>query len=201
MDWQVVLQGNFDKASLGVDDLPGLSAARHARKTILRFREQLQAHPKRDAIRQFMTQLPEQCRCDGAQFVHGTVRDPLNEYLFPEAIYDQSRMHSIGRLIDALCFCGHTHIPGIFTCSQQTDWSYLTQNEIHGDYLIHGLKTICNVGSVGQPRDEDTRACYVLWKKDSVEFRRIPYDIDRTIAKIKAISDDDIDGDRYRFGR
>jgi predicted phosphodiesterase len=53
MSWRIVLQGNFDKASLVADDLPGFAGARRARKTILRFREQLELHPNRKAIQQF----------------------------------------------------------------------------------------------------------------------------------------------------
>ena len=200
MKWEVVLQGHFDQSSLGEDDLPGFAAARHARKTILRFREQLKSHPRRQAIWEFMKERPERFTNGGAQFVHGTLRDPLHEYLFPESIHDQSKLDSISELVDSLCFCGHSHIAGIFAHDQQSGWHYLPQNEVAGKYLIQKSKTICNVGSVGQPRDEDTNACYVLWDNQTIEFRRVPYDIELTIAKIKADSDDDMDGDRYRYG-
>ena len=201
MNWKIVLQGHCDKSSLGSDDLPEFAAARHARKTILRFREQLWSHPKRDAIRQFMADRPVRFADSDAQFVHGTLRDPLNEYLFPESIYDHTKMNAIGKLVESLCFCGHSHIAGVFSFKDENRWDYLSQNEIDGHYSVPKSKTICNVGSVGQPRDEDINACYVLWDRQSIKFRRIPYDIDRTIAKIKADCDDDIDGDRYRYGR
>ncbi|HBP20562.1 MAG TPA: hypothetical protein DEA08_22575 [Planctomycetes bacterium] len=50
---------------------------------------------------------------------------------------------------------------------------------------------ILNVGSVGQPRDEDPRACYALVDEEGdelvVTWRRIPYDVERTIASVGAV--------------
>lgn len=83
-----------------------------------------------------------------------------------------------------LCFLGHTHVPGIFL---------LDQGEVHyiepeegKRYAVNGHRAIVNVGSVGQPRDGDPRACWVLVREDgSFSFRRVAYDIDVTASKIK----------------
>ena len=47
-------------------------------------------------------------------------------------------------------------------------------------------KYYVNIGSVGQPRDHDTRACYVIWEPETglIEFRRVEYDFRKTIKKI-----------------
>lgn len=59
-----------------------------------------------------------------------------------------------------------------------------------------------NVGSVGQPRDGDPRACYVLLEGQTVQYRRVAYDFERTIAKIYKIPElDNFLGDRLREGR
>ena len=62
-----------------------------------------------------------------------------------------------------------------------------------------------NVGSVGQPRDSDPRACYVIVHEDEdpqVEFRRVEYPLDKTVQKIYAIPNlDNMLGDRLRSGR
>jgi len=52
-----------------------------------------------------------------------------------------------------------------------------------------GKKYFVNVGSVGQPRDGNPRACYVIYdlKAKELEFRRIPYDIATAQAKIRKI--------------
>lgn len=60
------------------------------------------------------------------------------------------------------------------------------------------------VGSVGQPRDRDLRACYVLYDDETrtVEFRRVPYDYDITMEKIEKNSElDDRLGTRLKFGK
>jgi hypothetical protein len=55
---------------------------------------------------------------------------------------------------------------------------------------------------VGQPRDLDPRACYVLLDGNSVQFRRVTYDFEQTIAKIYPIPElDNFLGDRLREGR
>ena len=59
-----------------------------------------------------------------------------------------------------------------------------------------------NVGSVGQPRDGDKRACYVVLEDKAILFRRVVYDIDVTAKQIYAIPDlDNFLGDRLYEGR
>ena len=61
---------------------------------------------------------------------------------------------------------------------------------------------ISRVGSVGQPRDGDPRAGYVLVDGETVYFRRVDYDSETTIRKIHDIPDlDDFHGNRLRDGR
>jgi diadenosine tetraphosphatase ApaH/serine/threonine PP2A family protein phosphatase len=63
-------------------------------------------------------------------------------------------------------------------------------------------KTMINVGSVGQPRDGDPRSCYVVLEDDLIRFRRVEYDIDKTVQKIYDIPElDNFLGDRLRGGR
>lgn len=84
-----------------------------------------------------------------------------------------------------VCFLGHTHVPGIFLLGgNEADVHYI-EPEDGKRYTVAGRKAIINVGSVGQPRDGDPRACYVLAREDgSFSFRRIPYDIEVTAEKI-----------------
>jgi diadenosine tetraphosphatase ApaH/serine/threonine PP2A family protein phosphatase len=63
-------------------------------------------------------------------------------------------------------------------------------------------KLMINVGSVGQPRDGDPRACYVIIDGDTIRFRRVEYPWEQTIQKIYAIPQlDNFLGDRLREGR
>lgn len=185
MNWDVVLQGNFDKVALGNDNLPGWTAVQ-ARNTILRFRSQLSQHPNRSNIIEFLTSLPSHLVTPEAYYVHGSPRNHLHEYLFPEDVFNQRKMEAVMSLFDALCFCGHTHIPGIFHCNLSRDcWKYISPNECASQYSITDEKLICNVGSVGQPRDNDPRASYVLFTPGTIFFRRVEYDVDCTIRKMR----------------
>lgn len=69
--------------------------------------------------------------------------------------------------------------------------------------LVHFfLRWQSNVGSVGQPRDGDWRACYVLFDGDTIRFRRVEYDVETTVRKIHAEPElDRVLGDRLREGR
>ncbi len=93
--------------------------------------------------------------------VHATPRDPMDEYLSDSAEQWAQRLEHVN--VDFVCV-GHTHIP------------------MH--LRLEGTQVI-NPGSVGQPRDGDPRASYAVIDRGQVEFRRVPYDIDRTIRHMR----------------
>src|SRR5262249_47037198 len=88
---------------------------------------------------------------DGAFFVHASPRDPLQEHLFPEDAHCRRKMDAIFAKFERLCFVGHSHMPGIFTA----DADFRSPEEFDYAYPLDGRQTLCNVGSVGQPRDGD----------------------------------------------
>ena len=134
----------------------------------------------------------------GFLFVHGSPRDPLKEWIFPEDIYNPRKLEKNYQLVDKHCFHGHTHVPGIFTEEPQ----YFSITDEANKYRLDVEKTLVNVGSVGQPRDGDPRACYVLLDEDLVVFRRIKYDVEKTREKIYRIPELDYYlGDRLLEGR
>ena len=133
----------------------------------------------------FLASLSPRLEVDGLLFVHGSPRKPINEYLFPDDVYTnpQKLMQNFERMNKLTCFCGHTHVPGVFV-----DDPYFEPPDELGDsrtYAIGDEKVIINVGSVGQPRDRDPRAAYVIVDDDEVEFIRIEYNIDVTAKKIR----------------
>jgi diadenosine tetraphosphatase ApaH/serine/threonine PP2A family protein phosphatase len=122
----------------------------------------------------------------------------LNEYVFPEDTYNRRKMEKIFALIRKHSFQGHTHVPGVFT----EDFRFFSPDEIDNEYRLGDEKTMINVGSVGQPRDGDPRACYVLLEDSVVRFRRVEYPIEETVEKIHAVPElDNFLGDRLRDGR
>jgi diadenosine tetraphosphatase ApaH/serine/threonine PP2A family protein phosphatase len=118
--------------------------------------------------------------------VHGSPRKPINEYIFPDdAANNADKMESIFDRVPRLCIVGHTHVPGVFT----DEPDFYPPGELgEGGYRFRDdEKAIVNVGSVGQPRDNDPRASYAILHSTHVEYVRLEYDIDATANKIKAI--------------
>ncbi len=116
-------------------------------------------------------------------YVHGTPRDPITEYLYPRDIYRPEKLNEIFDMVEWLCFCGHTHVPGIWT----QDMIFLTPQEVNYRYHLVKKKTVVNVGSVGQPRDGDARACYVLFDGSRIIYRKLEYPVETTVRKSRAI--------------
>ncbi len=112
-------------------------------------------------------------------------------------------MERIFALVERYCFQGHTHVPGVFIeQGPKTSTSSTARKRSTTSYKLDARKTLCNVGSVGQPRDGDWRACYVLLDGDTIRYRRVEYDIDTTIKKIYAVPElENFLGDRLRDGR
>ena len=77
--------------------------------------------------------------------------------------------------------CGHTHVPGVFLEGPD----FYSPDELDYKFELTDEKAIINVGSVGQPRDRDPRASFVVVTDTAIEFVRIPYDVDGTVAKVK----------------
>ena len=132
--------------------------------------------------------------------VHGSPRRPINEYIFPDDCHTApDKVTTIFERVERLCIVGHTHVPGVFT--DEPDFNPPTELT-DSSYKFCDEKAIINVGSVGQPRDLDPRACYVVLHPDRVEFIRLEYDIAATANKIKAIPElSDWLGDRLFEGR
>jgi diadenosine tetraphosphatase ApaH/serine/threonine PP2A family protein phosphatase len=146
----------------------------------------------------FLAGLPRTRQEGEFLFVHGSARDPLNEYVFPEDGCKRRKREKIFALMSHYAFQGHTHVPGIFT----ENCNFISLDEINSEYRLSAEKLMVNVGSVGQPRDGDPRACYAIVDDTIVRFRRVEYPMDRTIRKIYEIPElDNFLGDRLRDGR
>jgi len=123
-------------------------------------------------------------------FVHASPRDPVVEYVL-ESDCDPAGLGPSEKLIDIfsrfewLCFIGHTHQAGVFT----GDFRHLRPVQLpEGRYVVpEDGKAIINVGSIGQPRDGDWRSCYVTVEGNVVQYHRVEYDVERTMAEIRAV--------------
>lgn len=198
MEFGVCILGNHDQGALF--DPEGFSSG--AERAIFWTRQQMEnAGGDAEAMTRrldFLAELPRNHQENGFMFVHGSARNPLNEYVFPEDIYNTRKIEKILGVVEHICFQGHTHVPGVFT----QDLSFYGPDEIEHRFVLGSQKTMINVGSVGQPRDCDPRSCYVVLEDNVVNFRRVEYPLERTVEKIYAIDDlDNFLGDRLREGR
>jgi diadenosine tetraphosphatase ApaH/serine/threonine PP2A family protein phosphatase len=154
---KLTLLGNHDQGAMFDPDGFNIGAER----AIFWTRSQLENPTDRSNNErrwEFLGELPRSHRMGPFLFVHGSPRNPLSEYIFPEDIYNHRKMERLFQLVERYCFQGHTHVPGIFTESYQ----FFAPEEIDNEYTLGEGKLMVNVGSVGQPRDGDNRACYVL---------------------------------------
>ena len=123
-------------------------------------------------------------------FVHGSPRQPTREYVLPKDADDTDKMNDIFDGFEEVCFVGHTHIPGVFSRKgDQYEFRYAVQLDNEYPLPTDGNKVLINVGSAGQPRDNDNRACYVTIEDDVVRYHRLEYDFQTTMKKIQAVED------------
>lgn len=196
-EFDATILGNHDLAALF--DPEGFSNA--AEQAILWTRSQIETAPTPEEAYQrleFLAHLPRTRREGSLMFVHGSVRNPVNEYVFPEDVFNRRKMEKLFSMIQHICFQGHTHVPGVFS----SEMTFQRPDEIDQRYRIGDEKIMVNVGSVGQPRDGDWRSCYVIVDEPWIQFRRVEYPLDITIESIYNIPElDRFLGDRLREGR
>lgn len=137
------------------------------------------------ANRQFLRELPERAGGGSFEMVHGSPQEPVTGYLVDE--YD-ARV-ALEMQAEPLCFVGHTHVPAAFARpagslrAAAVEFRSGQPLRIRPDFVYN-----VNCGSVGQPRDGDPRAACGLYDSDdgTVECLRVPYDVGRAQAKIRA---------------
>ena len=167
------IRGNHDKAGSGLANADDFNPV--ARAVALWTRDQLHAEN-----REWLEQLPAGPQSlDGFVIVHGAARDE-DEYVFAPA-------QAIDSLLDApaqITFFGHTHLQGGFTLhDNKVGVLHFKPNagEMFSTLTIEDDTIyLLNPGSVGQPRDGDPRAAFVIadMENKKVEFWRVPYDIE-----------------------
>lgn len=125
--------------------------------------------------------LPFSQKSKQAVFTHASLSEE-EPWLYVIDQYD-AEIH-FGAQRSRVCFCGHTHRPGIWA-EHSDGWIAFRKGE--GEIqLPRDGKVLVNAGSVGQPRDGDRRACYAVFdaERKTVEFRRVEYDIPAAAAAI-----------------
>lgn len=171
---KTVLLGNHDAAASG-----GPEAARF--NIYARTAAEWTARTLTRENREYLQKLPLTATF-GAHFcVHASPATPRDwEYLLDR--FDAEPQFAY--FTEPVCFIGHTHQPAVFMADPGGTRSLPPKTFC----LDPARRYIVNVGSVGQPRDRDPRACFVVLREGSgeVEYVRVPYDVEGAQAKIRA---------------
>jgi diadenosine tetraphosphatase ApaH/serine/threonine PP2A family protein phosphatase len=132
-----------------------------------------------DDSRAFLRSLEPQATVDGVELFHASARDPVWEYV----LSDETARTTFELTTASLVLVGHSHVALALTVDGQAVAGGVapagTNIELAGRWLV-------NPGSVGQPRDGDPRAAWLLADLDraSAVFRRVSYPIERTQAEM-----------------
>ena len=127
--------------------------------------------------------------------VHGSLH---GDEMFNYILNISEAAQSFQMLTKPLMFNGHTHIPLTFIDTEPI--TFTREREIEVDPQV---KTMINVGSVGQPRDGDPRASYAVYdeEKDFVTIHRLEYDVDSAVNKIRKEGLPEILAERLKLGK
>jgi predicted phosphodiesterase len=116
-------------------------------------------------------------------FVHGSTRDPVREYvLSTDGFLNPDKLRAIFDSFEGIAIGGHTHHPGMH--DENLRFSGLNGADSLTLPVPAGKKLFINVGSVGQPRDADNRACYAVLEDEQITWYRVPYNFQLTAEKI-----------------
>lgn len=167
-----VVKGNHDEDSAGAYPLDKMNPV--AAEALVWTREQLTAEQ-----REWLQKLRMVRQIQDFTVVHSTLDQPQT---WNYVVNKFDAMSSFSYQFTNVCFHGHTHVPKVFLRG-----SSVTEVEAESVIVEPDSKYFINVGSVGQPRDGDWRACYAIYDKpeNRIVFRRIPYDIAKTQEKIR----------------
>ncbi|MCD7896787.1 MAG: metallophosphatase family protein [Planctomycetaceae bacterium] len=163
--------GNHDHAVIGAQNLNYFNA--HARDAVIWTAKQLSTESK-----QWLRGLSLVEHLPDFSIVHGSLHSP-ELFNYVQTIKDAD--YNFRQMDRPLLFLGHSHYPLAFF--DTAPMTYTLDPVIPLDLSV---KTVVNAGSVGQPRDEDPRLCFVIYDDEAslVELLRVEYDIETAARKI-----------------
>jgi predicted phosphodiesterase len=170
----VCLAGNHDLVVLGTLDMADFageaaSAAQWTRGVL-----------DEDA-RGFLAPLEPQAKRDGVALFHGSARDPVWEYV----LSDEAAWWTLQATTEPLVLVGHSHVPLMISFDGDDLVGGVADDDAEID--LSDKRWLLNPGSVGQPRQGDPRAAYLLLDLDAqrATFRRAEYDVAQTQREMR----------------
>jgi len=185
------IAGNHDWAAIERISIDFFNA--YAKAAAIWTREQLSQEHK-----DWLANLPLTVTYEHCSAAHGTFHQPEG-FNYIQTVFDaQLSFEALRALGSTIGFLGHSHVPvGFFDTDPIT---YTLDSDIPVD---DESAVIVNVGSVGQPRDENPKAAWALFDSEAntVQIRRLDYDIDAAAAKIRAAGLPEILAQRLYHGK
>ena len=171
----VCLGGNHDLAVRGTLDLAEFSGDAAAAAAWTR-------GVLEPAARAYLDSLEPEGEREGIPLFHGSARDPVWEYV----LSDEAAAVTLELAGAPLVLVGHSHVA--LQVSQRDGVLAGGLAPAGSEVELDEGRTLLNPGSVGQPRDGDPRAAYLLLDLEGrrASFRRVDYDIERTQAEMRA---------------
>src|SRR6185436_16440707 len=185
------IRGNHDRVVSGLDEPTHFNvAARHAVEWT---REHL-PEPYRQRLAE-LTVGPLQIT-ETMRLVHGSAKDE-DEYV----VTQNDALVNLALPGPSITFFGHTHEPLVFT--RTVRWSPSYEADGSARLRLPADKVLVNPGSIGQPRDGDPRASFVIWDEEEwiVEFHRVEYPVETTQARMREVRLPEFLVARLAFGR
>jgi len=170
----LMIAGNHDWGAVGLTETSNFNA--HARFAIEWTREVLS---KKNFS--YLHNLPLTGKISAGRdifLVHGTPKEPEQWHYF---LFEYDAKANFRYFDEQICFLGHSHTPFIVERSPRGKIRlFYARAEINDS-----CRYIVNAGSVGQPRDGNPDACFILFKDDVIEIKRVSYDILLTQKKME----------------
>src|SRR5208282_3226932 len=183
-----IVKGNHDEYCSSEEALEGFNP--HAAEAVHWTRNQLTVEDK-----QWLRDLKYSRMVANFTIVHATLDAPQRwGYVFDKLAAAASFPYQN----TAVCFFGHTHVPVAFMRDTAVRGGTYSKFKIDP-----AKKYFINVGAVGQPRDNNPKAAYVVYDLDAgtIELRRLDYDIPAVQKKIRAAGLPERLAERLEFGR
>ncbi len=183
------VRGNHDAAALGGSEIewfnPDARAAVEWTRTVIA-----------DATRSWLDALPEVSTDGEYTLAHGSPREPLWEYITSSPVARANLTYIETRF----GLHGHTHLPVVWA---EEDGRIVSIAPASGSsFALTGRRALLNPGSVGQPRDGDPTASYLVLDTDAdrATWHRVPYDIEQVQDAMRALGLPGRLIDRLAFG-
>jgi predicted phosphodiesterase len=183
-----VVKGNHDEYCSSENHLEGFNP--HAAEAVIWTRNQLS-----DDDKQWLRDLKYSRMAANFTMVHATLDAPERwGYVFDKLAAAASFPYQNTQM----CFFGHTHVPVAFMRDT------VVRGGTYSKFKVDSSKKyFINVGAVGQPRDNNPKAAYVIYDMDAqtIELRRLDYDIEAAQKKILAAGLPERLAERLAYGR